>query len=833
MLGKMELLAPAGSSDALRAAVENGADAVYLGGKLFNARQLADNFDGEELKKALRYAHVRGVKIYLTMNTLVSDAEMAEALGFAADAWFSGVDGIIVQDIGFAAALLRAVPDIRLHASTQMTIYNAEGVKRLAAMGFKRVVLARELSLEEIGNIHADGAAQTEVFVHGALCVSYSGQCLMSSVIGGRSGNRGKCAQPCRLPYSLVRQGGKETQASYLMSPKDLCLLSGLGALAAAGVKSLKIEGRMKSPEYVATVVRIYRKYLDILQESGEQDGDADAGVDGKDLRDLRQVFNRGGFTKGYINGKTGKDMMCWEKPKNWGIYLGKVLAADRNRGTVRLRLDEGLSIGDGIEAWNGEDKSPGTVVTLIVKEGSNVRSAAKGEVVTVGSIQGSIPPGCSIYKTSDRELNAAAAETYGGKPLKRVELKGRAVLKAGSPLMLTVRDSDGNRVEAAGGILPEAAVNKPMTADRLGVQLGKTGATPFKLEDVELELEEGLALPVGEINEVRRKALEELEKIRAEVPVRAMDRNTAAAAIKEQLSMRPVLGQSRTRGSPGISVYFYKMPGRPFFTGADRLYLPFEGCLEPGFGRLGEAFRETGAEVFLWLPPVTRGNYDSLIRKRVAVEGFPGVDGVLAGNPGTVEMLAKVEGLRLAGDLAMNIFNRLSLKEAAGMGLESVMLSAELTLGQASAMAGDSPVTVEAAVYGRLPLMTSEYCPVGCVAGGFASGRKCAASCRTDDFRLKDRLGMEFPVLCDRIDCRSTILNSNVLFIPDSLKKLRDAGIGLLRLYISDEEPDFVRRLVELHRKAPSGEDCGDFRGLGEEIKARGFTKGHYYRGV
>jgi putative protease len=847
MIRKMELLAPAGGTEALRAAVENGADAVYLGGKLFNARRLADNFSGEELENALRYAHVRGVRIYLTMNTLVSDAEMGEALKFAAAAWLSGVDAVIVQDIGFAAALRRVVPGIQLHASTQMTIYNPEGVRMLEGMGFKRVVLARELSLEEIKKIKEASAIETEVFVHGALCVSYSGQCLMSSVIGGRSGNRGNCAQPCRLPYSLVRQGGKEIRPSYLMSPKDLCLLPELGRLAAAGVRSLKIEGRMKSPEYVATVVRIYRKYLDSLYEKPEKGFDTAINVEERDMRDLLQIFNRGGFTKGYSGGKTGRDMMCFEKPKNWGIYLGRVLAADSGRGTVRLRLEDSLSVGDGIEAWNGEEKSPGTIVTLLLRDGSNVRTAAKGETVTVGSIRGNIPAGCGIYKTSDRELNTAAAETYAGKPLRRIRLKGRAVLRAGGPLVLTVRDGDGNEAAAAGGMLPEPAVSRPVTAGRLSAQLEKTGATPFELTDVEMELDENLSLPVSEINEVRRKALEALERTRASARARPAGKDRIDAAIRRELE-RTAPSRPVPRAVPGISAYFYKMPAGTGPTGvrgershaelflrigAKRLYLPFESCLKPGFDEISAACREAGSELFLWLPPVTRGNYDRLVKARLNGKGLSGVDGVLAGNPGTIEMLRGAKGLRLAGDLSMNIFNRLSLEEAAGMGLESVTLSAELTLGQSAAIAAGSPVAVEAAVYGRLPLMTSEYCPVGCTEGGFGSGRECGGSCRAGDFRLRDRMGMEFPVLCDRIDCRSTILNSNVLFLPDSLKKLRDSGIGLFRLYISDETPDIVGKLAELHRKALTGEASGDFEDFIGKIKARGFTKGHYYRGV
>ena len=838
MQSKMELLAPAGSNEALHAAVENGADAVYLGGKLLNARQLANNFDSEELDKALQYAHIRGVKIYLTMNTLVSDSEMEEALCYAGDACLSGVDGIIVQDLGFAAALRRTVPGIHLHASTQMTIYNTEGVRTLESMGFKRVVLARELSLDEIRQINDDAAIETEVFVHGALCISYSGQCLMSSVIGGRSGNRGRCAQPCRLPYSLVRQGEKEQRPSYLMSPKDLCLLPYIGELAVAGVSSLKIEGRMKSPEYVATVVRIYRKYLDMAQDNMEKGRGTAISVDGKDLHDLQQIFNRGGFTKGYIKGKTGSDMMCYEKPKNWGIYLGKAMGSDRYRETLKLRLEDGLAIGDGIEVWNGEDRSPGTIVTSITREGSNVRQADRGDIVTVGSIRGLIPAGCSIYKTSEKALNTAAAETFNGKPLKRVRLHGHAILMAGSPFLLTVSDQDGNKVKAEGGLLPEAAVNRPVTVERLREQLGKTGSTPFELEDVEVEFEEKLSLPVSEINDVRRRALEELERKRSEAPVCSTDKNRITAAVRNEMN-RPVPERSERRTVPGISVYFYKMPadidntGLSLLIGADRLYLPFESYLKPGFREISDACREAGSEVFLWLPPVTRGNYDRLVKARLTGANLSDIDGVLVGNPGTVCMLGGMEGLRLAGDMSLNIFNRFSLKEAADMGLKSVTLSAELMLGQVTAIAEGSPVTVETVVYGRLPLMTSEYCPVGCNAGGFCSGSKCSESCKSGDFKMKDRLGIEFPVLCDRIDCRSTILNSNVLFIPDSLKKLKDSGVGLFRLYISDEKPDIVKSLVELHRTASTQEDFRGFKELAEEIKAGGFTKGHYFRGV
>jgi putative protease len=268
----LELLAPAGAFPSLRAAVANGADAVYLGGGLFNARRAAGNFTDSELKDALAYCRERGVKVYVTLNTLLKDSELDEALSFAAFAYENGADAVIVQDLGLAHLLKIHLPDLKRHASTQMTIHSLDGVKACEEMGFERVVLARELSLRQIGFITASCKAEIEVFTHGALCVCYSGQCLMSSFIGARSGNRGMCAQPCRLPWRYSVDGDAFGKESYLLSPKDLLGLTMLPELKKAGVKSLKIEGRMKSPEYVAVVTGLYRKYLDRLDSYGEDD---------------------------------------------------------------------------------------------------------------------------------------------------------------------------------------------------------------------------------------------------------------------------------------------------------------------------------------------------------------------------------------------------------------------------------------------------------------------------------------------------------------------------------------------------------------------------------
>ncbi len=849
---KIELLAPAGSSEALHAAVENGADAVYLGGRLFNARQQASNFDMAELKGEMEYAHVRGVNIYLTMNTLVSDDEMKQALHFAAEAREAGIDGIIVQDLGLAGALYRIMPDVPLHGSTQMTVYDLAGVRALEGMGFRRVVLAREVTLREASEIAACTPLEVEVFVHGALCICYSGQCLMSSIIGGRSGNRGRCAQPCRLPYRL--SGGKQAgdEAQFLLSPKDMCSLEHIGEIAASGIRSLKIEGRMKSAEYVATVVRIYRKYLDmaLAGKLPARDGNGnDLAAVEEDMHDLLQIFNRGGFSSGYMKGKTGRDMMCFEKPNHSGIYLGSVKAYDPAAQTVSLRLEDSLSVGDGVELWAGRSDSPGGVVSSLSKRdagGQTIKTAAKGEVVAMGRFKGNIRPGHKVYKTTDVQLNRSARESFSGKSMKRIKIKGYAELKAGMPLMLKVQD-ERFAVSEEGTVLPEAAIHRPLTEERLIDQLSRTGSTPFDFEELRIELENGLSLPVSEINEVRRRALDNLLGLRAKRYGGSRSSEGIVARIDGELrriQAVSVSGAAEPAAGPAISLYFYRWEPDTDYSGlgADRLYLPVTALERTGFREQLQAVKAAGTEVFAWLPAITKGRHERLLDDKLFDRyGEYGLDGVLAGNIGTLRRIkaASAAGPRLAGDISLNLFNALSVNEAVKMGLESAALSAELTLRQIShlikAIEPDRKPVIETAVYGRLPLMISEYCPAGCVEGGLNASAKCSGCCSKGDYKLQDRMGMEFPVICDRLDCRSTILNSNVLFVPDSLYSLKEAGTDIFRLYIWDEPYETVKELVKLHRAAAAvkGPVPEVFEGLVSGIKANGFTKGHYYRGV
>ena len=909
-MGKtVELLAPAGNAESLHAAVENGADAVYLGGKLFNARQQASNFDMPELRDGLRYAHARGVSIYLTLNTLVNNEEISQALAYAEEAYNAGIDGIIVQDLGLAALIKKRLPELPLHGSTQMTVYDLEGVRMLEEMGFRRVVLARELTLEQAASIARNTSLEIEIFVHGALCVCYSGQCLMSSMIGGRSGNRGKCAQPCRLAYTLVGPGGRSGSADrprYLLSPKDMNTLEYMPGIVSSGVRSLKIEGRMKSPEYVATVVRIYRKYLDIAMGQANQGGAAKLDIDEKDRHDLLQIFNRGGFSSGYLKGKTGARMMSYDKPNNSGVCIGSVLSYDRKRRTVNIKLDEALATGDGIEIWTGGSDSPGGTVSMIKKDGLNVKGAVEGDIVEVGFFSGNISPGRKVFKTTDIELTRESRRTWSDGNTRRVRIKGAAVLENGKPMALAAEDDDGHRITVSGTVPAETAVNRPITRERLIDQLSKTGSTPFDFARLDVEMQDGLTIPVSEINEVRRKALDALYEARADrYPDRRLKHagmwqdsgNGGLAGGGQQISgpndphdeYVPNLAGSTALGTsystcmdqaddlktkrPSVSLYFYRWDdGRDIAgLGADRIYVPVTAALKPGFRRAAETARKTGTEVFCWLPSITKGNYEKLIDRFIAEHSGSGdIDGVLAANAGTVHRLSGIRGLRLAGDISLNLFNSHSVAEIAGYGLESAAISVELTIRQISGLAANlrkavpdadfgqapgkfpdrpggedsrsgsmdrhRPIDLEAAVYGRLPLMISEYCPVGCIEGGFDGTAKCSGCCGKGAYALRDRLGMEFPVLCDNVDCRSTILNSKVLFVPDSLRSLAEAGIDIFRLYIWDEDDDTVKEIVRLYRSELTGTGSGygtAFGRLTEKIKAAGFTKGHYYRGV
>ena len=427
-------------------------------------------------------------------------------------AYSLGIDAIIVQDLGFANFLIRHFPDLPIHASTQMTIHNLEGAKIVQNLGFSRAVLSRELSLDEVRFIKKNCSIEIETFIHGALCISYSGQCLFSSMIGGRSGNRGKCAQSCRLPYQLL-EDNHIIDKGYLLSPKDLCALELLPSLIDSGIDCFKIEGRMKSPEYVATVTKIYRKYIDQYYELKEK---SSYSVKEEDKKELLQVFNRGGFSTGHYDVKPNKDFIFKEKPNNMGIYIGNVSHFNKIKGHVKLHLNDSLSIGDTISF----EKESGTyTVSELIKGKENIPTANKKDYVEIGRMKGNISCGDKIYKLSSKSLSLQAAETFSGKELKKIKLKAKIVAKKGEPISLTVEPKVQSyyhkkiKINVISDCIPTMAIHQPITKERIEKQLSKTNDTPFLFDEIQIDLENNLYIaPISALNQLRRTALARLE---------------------------------------------------------------------------------------------------------------------------------------------------------------------------------------------------------------------------------------------------------------------------------------------------------------------------------
>lgn len=488
---KVELLAPCGGFEQLRAAVQAGADAVYLGGKHFNARIGASNFDDEELKEAIKYAHLRGVKVYVTINTLLFDDELKDAVNYVGKLYSYNADALIIQDFGLAYLIRNYFPDFELHLSTQATIYNESGAKAAKELGFARIVAAREMSIDEIKKMCS--VCETEVFVHGAVCVCYSGQCQMSRSLGERSANRGTCAQPCRLPYEY-----DDGKWGYFLSPKDMSYIDHISELIEAGVSSFKIEGRMKSPEYVGEVVNIYRKYID-LYYSGKY-----TNVSNTDKLRLRQIFSRGEFSDGYIKGEID-NIFVEDTPKHNGLLIGHVMSKGK-RKTLRVRLTHELNIGDGVEIRGGNvehRRMNGNIVTYISEIG-------KGEYV-IGDIVGDIRQGDLIYRVSNKK-QMEEIRRFIAMDTRKKSVSMNFFAGVGMPPSLTVI-CDGIKVTINGKEAVQEAINTPLAEERVKNQLCKTGNSTFETEDIRIKLNGSCAIPISQINKLRREALKVLSE--------------------------------------------------------------------------------------------------------------------------------------------------------------------------------------------------------------------------------------------------------------------------------------------------------------------------------
>lgn len=830
---QVELLAPAGNMAALHAAVAGGADAVYLGLETFNARRGADNFTLVTLREACDFAHLRGVSIYVTMNTIILPDEVGEALECVRQAYRAGADGFIVQDIGLAAEISRTLPEASLHLSTQMNTHNLAGVRAAARLGAERITLAREVSLDEIALLCAAAAEEgmeVEVFAHGALCVCYSGQCFMSSMIGGRSANRGMCAQACRLPYELQNKALQKSLPSpgdHLLSPQDLCTVDRVDDLVAAGVASLKIEGRMKSSEYVFAVTSVYRKALDAALAK------ENAAITDADRDRLTDAFSRG-FTTAYLDGKRGNDIMSYQRPNNRGLFLGRV---DEVRDDAAyLKSAHALTEGDVLEFWTRKGNGTLTLGPVRTDKKGRYHLPLEGKTRTVKA-------GDRVFRVRSAE---AAFEDDAREP--RVPLVGTATLHIGEPLRMEFHpaaeaDIEGaprttlavaRRLQAAfpdgvsgvaEGAPVEVARTRAVSFDDVAAHIDRLGNTPYQLVNLTIDMDDGVGIGFSALHGVRAAALDVLtEALTAEGHGRTLPRTTP----------REPLPAARPTGCRvAVTVTNPACARAAKRAGAHLIYVPALNY------RRGEAViagqKNAAAEQAGYpkgcIPIMPVADHEAVGGAREAVVDADVWKYAAAGKPLLAESLGAMERASEEGALLdvgphVPITNGLSLAVASEFGAARVWLSPELTLRQIEEVAKDAPVELGVLLIGAQELMVTEHCML-------MSQGPCDENCaecprRKSPHVLKDRKGYEFPVVTDAMG-RSHLYNAVELDIASSMPELLAAGISSYMvdatLMNAEETAHAVGRAIRaLHVAQNDGNAIA---------KMPNTTSGHLYRGV
>lgn len=826
----VELLAPAGSREALSAAVESGADAVYLAGNMFGARAYADNFDEDGLREAIGFAHSRNVRVHVTVNTIVRDDELAALAHYLRFLYEAGADAALVQDLGVYRLARQAAPDLPLHASTQMTVHNLEGVLELQEMGFERVVLSRELSLEDIRYITAHSDVEIETFVHGALCVCYSGQCLMSSMIGGRSGNRGRCAQPCRLPYTLVDETGADVlgkaAGQFLLSPKDLKTIELLPELLASGIASLKIEGRMKRPEYVAVVVDAYRRAIDAIEAGKALPSIAD------DEKALAQIFNRD-FTTAYLKERPGRAMMSDSRPNNRGLLVGRVISNDRAAGRVTLKLSGDLAEGDQLDFWvKVGGRRAATVTDLRDKKGRVSFAAKAGEEITL-SLDAAVKPHDRVFKVFDAQLMEKARGFFRtGAPVRRVSVAAHVGVRLGAPLVISLRDADGFTAEAATEFLAEPAKKRPLDAAAVEKQLRRIGTTIFSLDEVALDIVPGVMVPLSEINEARRKAfalLQEKRTVRCPRPALPVFRyERPLAQVKGKVEAHVV---AVTDTLAGVHEALRAGADEILFGGDSYHHrqIPLRDYEEAA--RLAHDMKRR----IVFNTPRLVVCRDMTAQRRL-VDGFVRLapDAVSVHNIGMLRLVREA-GLKFHADASLPVVNHLALAELADLGASRAVLSPELTLEQAASLASCAPFPVECIVEGNLELMVSEYCALGSFLGSAASGTCSMPCCKGKKrYALMDRKDMQFPLVFDQ-SCHMHVLNSKRLTMLLHAMEFAPRGISFLRIDGRFMDTAEFGRRVRLYKEWSrfSGKLLKEQEDYLKEQEGKDTTRGHYFRGV
>ncbi len=822
---KPEILAPAGGRPQLEAAVHAGADAVYFGlDRGLNARVRSAGFSAEELAETMQFLHAHGRKGYLALNILVFDEELAEVEQLVRHAAKCGVDALIVQDIGVIKLARAIAPKLPLHGSTQMSITDANGVHFAQSLGIERVVVGRELSIDDMALIEADTTLEIEAFVHGALCVSYSGQCFSSEAWGGRSANRGQCAQACRLPYGLLVDGQIREQGdfNYLLSPQDLMAIQKLPRLIQAGISCFKIEGRLKGPEYVLSTVRAYREALDTAwaeHQAGLPDDDLPLAKNTR--RRLAQVFSRGqtarsdGLTPGFLEGPRHQELVIGRNPRHRGLYLGSV--SELTQQGVKLQLHNPVKVGDGVVFDNGnpQRKEPGGNIYHVLTNGKPVNGEIDQGLIELKfgpnfSLRG-IREGDLVWRTKDASMDAGPRlhrEEAAGK----ISLQVEVVAIIGQPLIITLRTADGRKVSVRTVHACERAQRSPLQASDIRKAIGSLGDTPFQIDQHDISVEDGLFLPLSDIKQARRKASETLQ-----AKLLQHDRDAGLAGEPVLPGLLPLAGSASRGVTPHLSILcrtFEQVDAALNLEGVDELIVDF---LEVhGLKQACEHVKRANRRLVVAAPRVFKPGEGRLVRYLLNLDA----DALLVRSSGLLYELAKLGGTggiyedgrripHLLGDFSLNASNTLSADMLLEMGLSRLALTHDVNAKQlanvAWALEPEKRAKIEVIAHQHLPIFHTEHCVFARFMSQGNSFKDCGRPCEHHRAHLRDPAGADHLIQAD-IGCRNTVFNAQAQSAAPFVQQLLDAGLRHFRIELVDEPAEQLATIVDGYQRLLEG---------------------------
>ena len=812
-----ELLSPAGNWECARAAVANGADAIYFGLPKFNARMRADNFSAEDLPELMSFLHKHGVKGYCAFNVLIFTGELESAEQQLRLLEAAGVDAVIVQDLGLARMVKAITPKLRLHASTQMTITSPEGLELANSLGIDQAVLARELSLRELERFHANDPAQVplEVFVHGALCVAYSGQCLTSESLGRRSANRGECAQACRMPYELIVDGELRDLGDkrYLLSPQDLSAVQEIPKLIELGIRSFKIEGRLKTPDYVAAVTRVYRKAID----AALADQDLTRVITEDDRYELEMTFSRGLYS-GWMHGVNHQELVGAMYGKKRGYYVGVVRSVQRDAVELE-QVPAHLKNGDGVvfeNLKNTNEEQGGRIYGMRGNWIEFQHDRLRADLIR---------PGMRVFKTGDQVLEQQLRQTFAGEiPLRKKKRLDLIVSgRAGEMLVVTVK---GQAVKVESSMALETARQRPLNEEVLRAQLGRLGGTGFELGDLECRIEGEVMLPVSELNRMRRALVESVPGSELGVKSSEWRKSGSAEVVTSVTEMLSVLSrpQAEVLTTPTLHVLCrnFDQIDAALSSGVTGLYVDFEDIRL--YGDAVKRVRDQGsARIYLATPRIQKSSEAGFFKLISRAQPH----GVLIRNLGAVSFF-KDEGIPITGDFSLNVANPLTADFLKQTGMERLTISYDLNIEQVlDLLHGAPPEWFEITLHQHMPMFHMEHCVFAAFLSKGTDFTNCGRPCDKHRVLLRDRVGMEHPLKAD-VGCRNTLFNAVPQTGAQFFSGLMSAGLRHYRVELLEQTRDEALRTIRTYQELLAGQRGGE--DIWRDLKAQsqlGVTRG------